>query len=206
MYASFTSNNMQSQVDLLPDPKFARWHSESTTWRNQVLISPAYSPWVSRPTVSLTGVQATDRVKDLLDVTAAQCLLRHRDKKCRQGSEWTRWGWVNEVFSDTSQSHARKAFSNSYDISPCMTTSSNYYSFGLDRAIIPIEHFKMQGLPAMKMALPSGMTKDQVKDLAGNMMFLPSLATVLMAVLLAVDFPEFKNNASSGSSGASRGQ
>jgi hypothetical protein len=186
------------KADPAPEIKDSKWRAESAAWRNKLRISPDYSPWTSRQDVKLFLLPQTERVKDLVNVCAAECLVRHREEKVRQPN-WSRWGWVTDVLADVSQSHSRKTFTNSLGVNPCMTTSSIFYSFGMDRALIPLDHLKMQGLPAQTMSFPIGITQANMRDLAGNMMFLPSLATVLTAVLLAVDFPDFKATAAGSS-------
>lgn len=70
---------------------------------------------------------------------------------------------------------------------PTFTTSGEYYMFGPDRLIEEPEKLSALGFDKVNL---EGLSTSEVKDLAGEAMALPSIGSILIAVIMAADFPD----------------
>ena len=121
----------------------------------------------------------TPRVKDLLD-----CIVIER--MVAEGSSLTDTlqGMANTIV-DVSQSHTRRAYTSQDGRHKCLTTSSQLYSVGHDRIILPLEMLWFQGYPR-QLKIPATVSPAHLKHFAGEGMSLPCLAQVLWSILLNV--------------------
>lgn len=151
------------------------WVGRSAAMRAKLSMPSSARPWTSQPGVFLRGLQATERVMDLLDI-AWYSETRH----CRSAAE------VSEVrrslVVDCSQGVDRYPWSKTMRT---ITTGSEYYSFAMDRRISEEEKFALLGFEGPASAdLPDA----ALRDLCGEAMALPSVGSILLSMAIALDF------------------
>ena len=116
------------------------------------------------------GLSLTKRVLDVLDVTAIKVLERNHQPQ----------NGLKNIYVDVSQSIMRNTYTNLDNISPCLTTSTELYSFGHDRVILPQEMMAMHGY--QRITVPETILPRDLKTMVGGGMSLPCIGTVLMAL------------------------
>ena len=163
-----------------------KWEEESARLRATLRLHDR-RPWTASQGFKGHGLPHTRRVKDLLDVCFAE--------RCKQIGADVSVPRVAKEFSgmqnflvDVSQSHSRRTSSNVAGEAPCLTTSSQLYSFKLDRALVAYENLLLQGWPPSTQ-IPACMSEEDVRDLAGEGIALPCLGLVVSALLLSKSFP-----------------
>ena len=104
----------------------------------------------------------------MLDLTAAKALSRPGAAK-----------GLKDIYVDVSQSLDRNCFSSAEGIVPCFTSSTELYSYGQDRIILPEEMLAMHGFGAV--TVPDSVDIRDLKRMAGTGMSLPCLGTILLA-------------------------
>ena len=163
----------------------AVWKNDSIKWREQLQISGSYAPWTARPTIRLAGVPKQDRVRDLIDLCCADVL-----GGCVKGRQVRQVpALLRDVFVDVSQSHARKPKTRKSGMHPCLTTSSTWYSYRLDRMLVPHENFLLQGHSRARMLRGCPVTPIAgFQSLAGEGFAVPCIAAVLATILEVIDF------------------
>ena len=82
---------------------------------------------------------------------------------------------------DVSQSLGRRAWGEAY---PTLTTSSTLYCVKAQRALVPREHFVMQGYPC-EVSL-EGLSLHQQRNLAGEAVAPPCAAFITWAIVLCL--------------------
>jgi hypothetical protein len=144
--------------------------------------SPSYAPWTSQKFFKGEGMAITPRCLDILDLVTIQKCVGLKDKS--PGSVRRA---MDAVYCDTSQSHARHCFTNASGINHTATTSTDIYSFGRDSVLTPFEVMLLHGHPS-NMEVPSSLSVNDLRSLAGEGMALPSLASVLWSLYLVKGF------------------
>ncbi len=147
------------------------WIQKSTATRNQMKVSPNAAPWTSNPARSLSGLSTTQRVRDLVDV--AWLAYQQAVAKGEPHDDVISW------FVDVSQSVSRKPWSAHV---MNLTQSTELYSFGHDAVIAPAGLMLLQGHSSSLTFHVQGLSA-----LAGEGMFLPSVATCLYCFLGGID-------------------
>ena len=147
-------------------------------------VSKKFAPWTGRQNFKGTGLTKTPRVLDLVDMVFIEAMKGNK-KKQRTFEEAQEF--LSDVFLDVSQGHSRKinqraSAARAKGITPTLTTSSEVYSFGLDRVITPLELMALHGHP--ENVNVSSMTPSQVKKLAGEGMAVYSVGSVIWALFL----------------------
>ena len=167
--------------------QLAAWQVDSKRLRRQLQMTADAAFWSSVRGAKLKGVAKTDRTRDLIEITAAT-VAAAKGTKCI--TSHTLQEALKNTVLDVSQSHARQSYTNpSTGTHPCLTTSSAWYSYRLDRMIGPHENYLLQG--HCRRSMMDGcpvLTGSEFKELAGEGFFLGSLATVLAPVLAIMDF------------------
>ena len=95
---------------------------------------------------------------------------------------------LSNVYTDISQNPIRRNFTNARGITGTITTSTMLYSFHRDGIILPLELMMLQG-HRRDFSIPYNMTSMQLKELAGEGIFLPCLGVVLWAMYITKGFP-----------------
>jgi len=143
----------------IPQPQ---WRTISKEVRSKLGISPHFRPW-TQAGKELRFVPRSSRMRDVLDVAWASSERR------------------TPLHCDLSQCVSRKRWS--HDIAPCLTGSTVMYDFAADEVWSAVCNLAVQGHPVKDLSL-SNLSAAQVRDLAGEGIFLPNLAVVLCGLFL----------------------
>ena len=155
-----------------------KWQKESLVERNELMVSPGFSPWTSSAQFRGLGVTMNPRVKDLLDI-----FIIRKMKEIQLPLDKLE-PHLKDCFVDVSQSHQRHTATRQ-GVNKCLTTSSLMYSYGQDRLLMPIEHIYLQGYPR-SFKVPHHASATDLRDFAGEAMCLPCLATVMWSLMYNV--------------------
>ena len=150
----------------------AKWKQQSCEIRDLLGVSRDFAPWTSRNTFLGEGINMTDRIRDLLDVTAAKILLKKHGNPKHE---------LSRVFLDVSQSHIRHCHSSDDGLGPCFTTASELYHFGQDRVVLPQEILAMLGYTQV-VQLPESVRPRDLKRMLGGGVSLPCVGSVLLSL------------------------
>ena len=153
------------KADHSRDEAAGKWKLHSRSCRAKLGLSDAFSAWTERESFAGEGLQLTPRIRDVLDLTAAKALNRAGPGK-----------GLKDIYVDVSQSLDRNCFSNAAGIVPCFTSSTELYSYGQDRVILPEEMLAMHGFGTV--TVPDSVDIRDLKRMAGTGMSLPCLGTV----------------------------
>ena len=136
----------------------------------------------------LVGVPRTARATEMLNLAALAHLGGEkavnlsklaRTQACKVSSEMQ--ATLCDVFVDISQNPNRAPWTNEQGISKCLTTSSAWYSFARDGMVLPLELMAFQG-HRTSLQIPDSMSPSSLKQLAGQGICLPCLATLIMVL------------------------
>ena len=165
-----------------------KWKQQSAEWRADMQVGADVKPWTSHEGFQGNGFKHTDRSLELLDLVAVQTLISSGLSKSinKVGSRLMK-KQLGNVLVDLSQNPVRRCFTKNGK-SPCLTTSSQIYSFGRDSLLVPLEYMILQG-HKRTIAIPDGMSGKQVKELAGEGMSLPCLALIVWCLVLVNRLP-----------------
>ena len=163
----------------------ASWEVQSASWRSSLNIPNDFCPWT--PTCSSATRRMPKRVLDLIDCTAVQVWKRAKVKDGAPVRGAARTAALKDVLLDVSQNQVRRPFSNEQQVARCLTSGSKVYSFQLDRCLLGVENFLLQGYPAITV-IPDGCSDSDARSMAGEAIALPSLATLVWAVFVAKQF------------------
>ncbi|CAE7834440.1 unnamed protein product [Symbiodinium sp. CCMP2592] len=118
------------------------------------------------------GLRLTARQQDLIDTVAAKVLLSKRGQLAVDV--------LKDTYLDISQGHDRMKHSRADGVACTFTTSTLLYSYSEDRVVLPLEMMLMHGFPRSAIA-PRSIGQRALKDMVGNGMSLPCLATMVWA-------------------------
>lgn len=133
--------------------------------------SSAQSGCVLRALPRLAGVGQSSRVHELLDVAWGSRPHGQR---------------TYPFFADYSQQVDRKPWGVT---PPCLTTSTALYSYEADAVVTGTGLLVLQGMSVSDVPVLANLTDSDKTDLAGEAMFIPNLATILLAVFLNPESP-----------------
>ena len=163
-----------------------KWVAQCADWRTQLGLPSGLKVW--SPWMQAQGLNVTDRISELLDLVAASKLKELGVNLLKPLDFETKKEKLKDVFCDVSQNPKYRSFTNSDGVTGCLATSTILYSFGRDRLVTPFELALFQG-HRRGVKYPSGMRGNEIKSLAGEGMFLPSLATVIWSMYLLKGLP-----------------
>ena len=149
------------------------WRSQSVEIRNRFHVSLDYKPWGTAAR-RLTGVPKTQRVRECIELAA----IAHVGPPGKHPNSVREI--LQDVYIDISQNPCRMAWTNSQQITKCLTTSSLLYAFHRDSVVLPLEMMIWQGHRG-DLALPTSMPQNALKELSGQGICLPCLATIVAA-------------------------
>jgi hypothetical protein len=137
--------------------------------RNKYNMSATSMPWFTYndEEKKCSGVSMTPRVRELINIAWASRPAADRD--------------VTDFFADVSQDVARQPWGPLR----CLTSTAIMYSYENDRVLDTFDIMAAQGLPvcADEFALAK-LSTPELRDLCGEAMFVPSVASVLLAFYL----------------------
>ena len=178
------------------DAEGTAWRAQDADLRKLWGVPTDLRPWTDMPGVRVTGpgLPDTARVRCLMDLAAIYHLgagPRATDlvQEAKQTNCWNKIkDLMQDVYLDYSQNPIRKPWSNKQKTSKCMATSSAIYSFSDQRAVTPLEMMYWQGHPRT-FQVPSGLTPKSLGRLAGEGIFLPSLGSIVWALVCSGNLP-----------------
>jgi hypothetical protein len=129
---------------------------------------------LARP--NLRGIGRTARQDDLIDFAFLKTCI---DAGVDPGAAAS-MRCAEHLYVDTSQDVARSPWGHQLK---CVTTSTKLYSYGQDRAVMPMEIMRAYGWPARGVLAQTGVRRDELADLIGEGMALQPLSVVLVAIL-----------------------
>ncbi len=119
-------------------------------------MSPNYSGWTSLPGVTLSGLPALDRVKDVVDVAWGVRVKQFPAATTRK--EMMKGWWCN-----ASQAVQREPWCEG---GGAVTTSSMWYSYERDCAFDALDGLRIHGMPSLLKL--QGLSERELRDLAGE--------------------------------------
>ena len=143
-----------------------------------------HKPWTENRHNTFLGLRPTKRVLELINLAY---MLRLGTTQGVASLEQQEKEVLENMFVDISQNPCRKPWSGasgSSGTSPCLTTSAVLYSFDRDSLVLPLELLFFQG-HAKDIRLPQTMKQAAIRDLAGEGICLPCLATILAGLSMS---------------------
>ena len=144
--------------------------------------------------VNIRGLEMTPRIRAILNMVVA---AKVSGKHCV-----TRASILDAVATtivDVSQNPARRAFTPKSGVNHTLCTSSRLVHLGLMRTLLPVEAMLMQGHNIDNLKFPGigqgGLSNHQIRCLAGEGMYLPSLGMLIWALFLTGAFTETDQDA-----------
>ena len=143
-------------------------------------------PWTDAG-FELRGLSKSARVKEILNLATLDFLTPEQLRAVRSSTSQdarkkSLRGFCHELFTDVSQNPARKSHtSRKHLASKCLTSSSVLYSHARDRLVCPLELLLFQG-HSLETRVPSAMRQTSLRDMSGQGMALPCLATIVYAL------------------------
>ena len=135
-------------------------------------ISLTAAVWTSRDEFVAEGLRLSARHQDLIDTLAVKLLLAKRGQHALDV--------LKDTYLDISQGHDRMKHSRADGVACTFTTSTLLYPYSEDRVVLPFEMMLMHGFPRSAIA-PRSIGQRALKDMVGNGMSLPCLATMIWA-------------------------
>ena len=163
---------------------WAQWQVQAHAARHVLGAAKGFKPWTGCG-FEFKNLRPTDRAGEILDLAVMQYLgsAASTASLLRDGPEALRAG-CQELFTDISQNPGRKPHTGQDHVSRCLTASSSVYSHGSDRMVLPIELLLWQG-HQVDVKVPRGMKQRELRDLAGEGITLPCLASLIFSLHLS---------------------
>ena len=164
------------------------WKREALACRQTAGVPSTFHPWTGRRAFQGAGLPRTARIFEILDciaiVTCKDAGLAPKDMNTAVVQRL-----LHGAFVDVSQSFSRRAWALRNEDLPTFTTSTTLYSFSDDRVVTGREMLQMHG-HSPRLSVPDSLTEENLRELAGEGMALPSLGLVVWSLFLCKRFPE----------------
>ena len=160
-----------------------QWMSQVAQWRAKLQMPANARPWSRHREVRESGVALTERHLAILDLAVYETV----GPSCMNMSFEQLQCALKNIYCDLSQNPQRRAFTKD-GMTNCLTTSTCLYMFWRADFVLSNELLYIQG-HRRSIVLPQDMTSNQIRDLAGEGISLPSLATVVWALYLTKGLP-----------------
>ena len=141
------------------------------------LSDMAFPKWTSQKQLHM--VPCNERVLDLIDSVYG---LHHKSLNLSESAKASQLVQPCSLIVDITQSLARKVFSTSVR---SMCSHSQYYSYELDRLLLPVEHYALLGWKLSDIEV-GFLTGAQQRDLAGESMAVPCVGLACAALALSL--------------------
>ncbi len=142
-----------------------KWESIHRAVRNKLHLSQDRQYWSAGSQRELRGVPNSARMRDAIQISWGS-------RKPRQRS----LPWMQ----DLSQCTSRRPWG---PVIPCVTTSALIYDFSIDACMTSRDVLLAMGFPVRTMDL-CNLSPVQLTDVAGEFIFLPNLAIIIVALYL----------------------
>ncbi|CAE7297676.1 unnamed protein product [Symbiodinium sp. CCMP2592] len=158
-----------------------KWQVQAYQLRREMKAG-CCKPWTDIPGLKYAGIVRSERIDEVLNLAVLGFLGARRVLKLQQQGPAAVQEACYDLYTDVSQNPIRKSFTSPKTLaSPCFTTSTALYSHARDRIILPIEAMLMQG-HGLDMKIPDSMPRSALRDLAGEGICLPCIATLIHAL------------------------
>ena len=155
----------------------AKWRAQSANMRAALSEELQHlRPW--SPTAHLVGLAGTERQKELLDLAYLWTQEGLMIKNYASSQQHV----IRDLLCDVSQNITRKPWGQG--TLRTFTTSTQMYSFELDRLVLPLEGMRLLGFPGAA-SLAHGVSSADLSDFVGEGMALPSICLAQMSLLKA---------------------
>ena len=166
--------------EIEPGTGTGKWAVQLANWLHELGIPKnMMSPWVKDPQFKGSFLNITDRISGLLDTVVWDQL----GTRARLMSFTEKQQSLANIYVDVSQNPCRRPFNNLSGIMGTMTTSSIYYSYFRDGAVLPFEMLLWHGHTRL-LKIPADVKGRDLKELAGEGMSAPCLGSILWAGFL----------------------
>ena len=171
---------------------WAQWQVQAREIRKSLGVPVTLCPWTGHPMCfQLQGLQATPRILEILDLAVLQkavsthqgCAEAAVQDLKKLGTAKSLKTFMSDVYADVSQNPCRQPWTNRFGVSKCLTTSTHMYAFARDRIVLPLELLFLQG-HTREVRIPSGMSQNSIRNLAGEGMNLACLGSLLYCLRL----------------------
>ena len=163
-----------------------QWCKQIVSWRDELGLSRKRKPF-DMLNVSIRGLEMTPRIRAILNlVVATKIAGKHCVTKAAILAA------ISTTIVDVAQNPCRRAFTPKSGVNHTLCTSSRLVHLGLMRVLLPVESLLMQGHSLHNLKLPAvgqgALSNHQIRSLAGEGMFLPSLGMLVWALLVTGAF------------------
>lgn len=160
-----------------------KWKAQIAAWRSELQsgghdVRRAFER-LKKP---IRGLRVTERVQEILNVVTATKLKGSESK-----SHQSILSSIKYTIVDVSQNPVRRAFTGDSGFCHTLCTSSLLVHLGYQRMVLPAEHMAFQGHNLKRLKFGQ-LTHSKIRELAGEGIFLPSLATVIWCMHLVGTF------------------
>ena len=153
------------------------WSKDSLKARKALNLTCDDQPWTQKARILLKGLSKSDRARDNVNlVWAKACTLADRPFSDQR--------IASNLYSDVSQAFPRGAWGAPSSIS--QSDNTTVYSFKRDRIIHPKE--MVLSLGYRRTPNFDGISNSRIRELSGQAICLPALATLLYPTILVMDF------------------
>ena len=163
-----------------------QWSTQLSLMRSELGVSQQYQPWAQMG-LTIDGMKPSPRVLAIINYVVAMKIKEANaanvDGAQKKVSRQFVLESIQNTFIDISQNPCRKAWTPKHGTNHTLTTVTQLIHLGACRAILPAEEFFFQGHNPSRIRFPNVKNK-VLKELAGEGMFLGSLATILWAMYL----------------------
>lgn len=175
-------------TDLLQDKPESRdanmvpqWKVQATTMRSKWNVPMNFAPWTGATTFVGQGVPRSKRALELIDLGFIDACKRSRtqiDATSAKASGSS--GVLRDLVVDISQNPCRSPWSRPGGNAHTLCTSTQLYSYNLDRMLEADEYLLLQGYK--ESVNTDQLSSDAVRSMAGEGIALPCLASVLYCI------------------------
>ena len=169
----------------------SKCYQQAAAIREKHKVSMSFKPWTGRSQFQGIGLSKTARVLELLDLVCLQAMSHFaKTAKISQTELFSGKNMdkaLENVYVDVSQSCSRMVATTQKGVTPTFTTSSQVYSFRLDRLLTPAEIMLIHG-HSLQTRFPLDLTAANLRRLAGEGMAVYCVATVIWCVFLTRQF------------------
>ena len=157
------------------------WKAQAVSWSEKLHVPLQTNIWTGRAGFKGSGLPSTQRVSTIVNLVAAE------KKKEARASMTSLPAVLKETLLDFSQNPCRRAFSGKNDTAHCLCTSSQVYSYHVDRCVFGVEYMRLQGW-GFEINIPPE-CESKLRELAGEGIALPCLGTIVWALYLVKGLP-----------------
>ena len=164
-----------------------KWLVQATALRSKWDVPKDFKPWTSHGSFKGGGLSQTKRNLEMLDLGFIQAC--HSAKCGYSVAAAKRQGLLDGLVVDVSQNPCRAPWTTQSGHAHTLTTSTLLYSYQMDRMLQPREYLLLQGY--QESVSLEGLKAESIKDMAGEGIALPCLATILSCIHATKGFTNF---------------